>query len=72
MSSEQSRASAEWQTPPRRYGKITNEQLEIIDESADRFAFLCSLGCGVGAAVALVAAAIAWGDAILIAIGSPL
>jgi hypothetical protein len=72
MSSEQSRASAEWQTPPRRFGKITNEQLEIIDESGERFAFMCSIGCGLGAAIALVAAAIAWGDALLIAIGSPL
>jgi hypothetical protein len=67
--SEQSRVPSQWHTPPRRFGKITNDELHTIDLAAERFAFICYLGCGGGALVALAAAAIAWGNAVLIALG---
>ena len=69
---EQSRVPSQWQTPPRRYGKITNDQIATIDAAAENFELLCYVGCGVLAMGALIAAAIAWGDELLVAIGIPL
>jgi hypothetical protein len=70
--SEQSRTPAQWRTPPRRHGKITNEQLEAIDAAAERFTILCYAGCGAGAIAALAAAAVAWGEALMLAFGAHL
>jgi hypothetical protein len=70
--SEQSRAPAQWRTPPRRLGKITSDELETPTVAGELTVFVCYVGCGAGAIAALTAAAIAWGDALLQVFGAHL
>lgn len=68
--SEQSRMSGQWQQPPRRLGKISDDELATIDAAAERFNLICYVGCGAGAFAAIAAAAVAWAEPIARFIGA--
>lgn len=59
--SEQSRLRSGWQTPPERH-VFTDEQFDQLDRYADRFVFICYLGCGSIAIGLLAIAAYLWAD----------
>jgi hypothetical protein len=60
--SERSRVPYQWRTPPQRYGKITDDELEILETASLRFKYICIIGCALGAWLALGAAVIAWAE----------
>lgn len=51
---------------------LTDVELEAIDAAGERLELVCYIGCGFGAILALTAAAIAWADVVVSAIGAHL